>query len=368
MEDRSAVLLLGSPHDPHVAAVAWALGVNGVGSLSAPSIPFGEDFRLSISMGDGGEHLHMSGLSVENLRSVWVRRPRQPSPAFGMPADRKYLDDEWGRVQKNLFALTDSFTRALWINAPEAAIRGENKLLQLHVAREAGLSVPETLVSNDAAQARRFIARHGTVVFKTFGMHMWRNRSEDTYHSAGVTLLDANSDIPDDALALCPGIFQPFVRKRCDVRATVVGDRIFAIKLSKGLDDAYVDWRINTREDDFHAEPFDLPEGVERRLRVMMRELGLVFGCVDMVADEDGNLVFLEVNQSGQFLFVERLCPEVRVLQGLVAMLARGRVDYTFNDSMPVTLEAFLATDDSKLSFEAMEQAMPVLSVAAIEG
>jgi glutathione synthase/RimK-type ligase-like ATP-grasp enzyme len=196
---------------------------------------------------------------------------------------------------------------------------------------------------------------------------MWKNRNRGTYHSAGVTLLDRQSQIPDNALALCPGIFQPFVSKQYDVRATVIGNRIFAVKLGRSDGSAYVDWRVNTRAEDFQAEEYELPAHVSQRLQALMQCLGLVFGCADFVLDDRGKLTFLEINQAGQFLFVENMCPGVRVLQAMTAMLSTGNIDYHLDDSEPVSLQDFLAGDAQKLDNEAMERAMPVLSVADIE-
>jgi len=318
-------------------------------------------------MSNDHEILRMSDAPVESLRAVWVRRPKPSAPSFGLPFDHRFLADEWGRVQKNFFALSGTFTSALWVNVPEAAIRAENKLLQLHFARQVGLEFPDTLVTNHAKEAREFISRKGTVIFKTFGMHMWKNPNHGTYHSAGVTLLDRQSQIPDDALALCPGIFQPFVNKQYDVRATVIGDRIFAVKLGKSGGGAYVDWRVNTRAEDFQAEEYELPDDVAHRLRSLMRCLGLVFGCADFVLDHEGKLTFLEINQAGQFLFIENMCPGIKILQAMTAMLCRGDTDYHLDDSKPVSLQEFLNGDAQKLNTEAMEQAMPVLSVADIE-
>jgi hypothetical protein len=49
-----------------------------------------------------------------------------------------------------------------------------------------------------------------------------------------------------------------------------------------------------------------------------MRRLGLVYGAIDMRRTPDGSYVFLEVNPSGQFLFIEEL-----TAQPLTTSLAR---------------------------------------------
>jgi len=60
---------------------------------------------------------------------------------------------------------------------------------------------------------------------------------------------------------------------------------------------------------DFDApcERWDLPESVDKLLRNLMSELGLVFATIDLKITNQGEYVFLEVNPQGQFLYVEIL-------------------------------------------------------------
>ncbi|GGS23655.1 hypothetical protein GCM10010252_73650 [Streptomyces aureoverticillatus] len=44
-----------------------------------------------------------------------------------------------------------------------------------------------------------------------------------------------------------------------------------------------------------------LPEDVVSKLVALHRELGLVFGAVDLIRRPDGEWVFLETNQSGEW-------------------------------------------------------------------
>jgi hypothetical protein len=69
--------------------------------------------------------------------------------------------------------------------------------------------------------------------------------------------------------------------------------------------------------------------------------LNLCYGAIDLVEDLDGNFWFLEVNQVGQFLFVEQLLPQLTLLQSLCAMLVEGRSDYDPDTCRGVSLAAF---------------------------
>jgi hypothetical protein len=59
----------------------------------------------------------------------------------------------------------------------------------------------------------------------------------------------------------------------------------------------------------------ELPEEVAARCREMMRRLGLVFGCFDFIVTPAGDYVFLEVNEMGQFLWLEESLPATPLLQ-----------------------------------------------------
>src|SRR3546814_19765329 len=71
-----------------------------------------------------------------------------------------------------------------------------------------------------------------------------------------------------------------------------------------------------------------------------MRELGIVFGCFDLAIDGKGEAHFLEVNQAGQFLFVEEMAPQLPLLQAMFAMLAQGRTDYRLEPDPSLTYAA----------------------------
>ena len=60
-----------------------------------------------------------------------------------------------------------------------------------------------------------------------------------------------------------------------------------------------------------------LPDTVQTALLELMNRMGLVYGAIDMRRGPDGEYVFLEINPSGEFLFVEE-----RSGQALTAAMA----------------------------------------------
>lgn len=342
------VLVFAPIQDAHAAAICWGLRQNGVNAVLAPSLRLNDDFRLSVWASAEQFALESSShqVSFQNLRSIWYRRPTMPESGHCHASDQAFVAGQWGRMQKSVFSLSSDLLDVLWVNRPEVAVRVENKLVQLEAARRVGLDFPETVVTNDANDVKALLRQWSKIVFKTFYQHIWQSASTDHAYSMSVKLLDRESALPESAIAMCPGIYQRYIDKAYDVRVTILGDRYFAVRMRKNNGVAYVDWRDHLTDDDILIEPFDLPAAMDGKLRALMRQLGLVFGCVDLVIDRDGNFNFLEVNQAGQFMFLEEALPQLPFLAAMAAMLGSGRTDYSLDGSSKPSFADYLRTDD----------------------
>jgi hypothetical protein len=337
-------LILAPADDPHACAVAWAIRQQGIEPVWTSSLCTGEDTHYSFRIGADHEAFHDSLLEGHRVTAVWNRRVHDPVPDCA-EEDRAFAAWEWKLFQRTVFNVQGAYGDALWVNGFAAAQRAEYKLVQLAACRRLGIPFPETVVTTDAAEVAALIQRWGQVVFKSFLVHQWEKRDSGKLHAVGVVLLNGDSELPADAIAVCPGIYQQYIEKRCDVRVTVMGDRMFALRLGKGMDGAFVDWRGHSRDPAFRAEAMPLPPAIESKLGALMRELGLVFGCIDLVVDNEGEFHFLEVNQAGQFLFVEDMVPEFPVLQTMTAMLATGRIDPPVEALKTVSMKEFWSSD-----------------------
>jgi glutathione synthase/RimK-type ligase-like ATP-grasp enzyme len=62
-----------------------------------------------------------------------------------------------------------------WVNRPDAESAAALKLFQLRKAKEAGLTIPDTLVSNDPPEIKDFIRQcSGRTVFKFQETATWK--------------------------------------------------------------------------------------------------------------------------------------------------------------------------------------------------
>lgn len=329
---KQPLILSGYAHDVHAASVCWALRRSGYRPTWARTLADSAMAPLSLHADDRAGLRFSGGIDPERTSSVWFRRPRLPDAFDGAAAsDLAFLQDEWKRFAGNVHAVPATAGDVFWVNRPDRALAAENKLLQMQAAHRCGLRFPATLMSSDPDEIRRFCAAHERIVYKPFATHSWRD-GDGRIFSTYTRILNADALQDDATLRLCPGIYQACVRKRYDLRVTVIGRRVFAVRLdAPPTDDGVVDWRAASIGDNTTSRPFALSGTWEAALRRLMESLGLVFGCIDLVADEHDELHFLEINQAGQFLFVEHDTPELPLLRATAAMLAEGRPDYSLD-------------------------------------
>jgi len=158
------------------------------------------------------------------------------------------------------------------------------------------------------------------VIYKSLFPVSWKS-------DGGVALLFTSAvtedDLPEDALlSATPGIFQELLTKKYELRITVIGGHLFAAKLrSQEIPEARLDWRAAGSV--VPVEPFDLPGDIADACLAVMKDLGIVFGCFDLVVRPTGEIFFLEVNEMGAFLWIEERLPEALSTADLLDVLSR---------------------------------------------
>jgi hypothetical protein len=307
------VILVVSFHDnPHVEAV--------LEHLTRPVVVFDvADFpsrtALEVRFGADGDRLVLEGRSgvvrAEEVGAVWYRRehPLGLDPALTDSTARLFAWSESSEALTGFWRALDCF----WMNPPYADEVGQRKVRQLQLARQVGLRVPETLITNDPSAARSFVEAHvdNGVVRKAF-----RNIPEAPRSTELVTPADLTR-IGDVRFA--PVTFQEFVAASLDLRVIVVEDEVFAASI-KSEPEFQTDYRMGIGSAEFSS--YDLPDDVASALLDLHRRMGLVYGASDFRVTPDGEHVFLEVNPAGEYLFATERTQQP-VPQAIAASLSR---------------------------------------------
>lgn len=188
--------------------------------------------------------------------------------------------------------------------------------------------MPATLYTNDPLAIRAFIRDNGgRIVFKTFRPMAWQD-GETAWQPFTSQLTEENL-VSVDLLSAVPGIYQALVPKAFEVRVTVMARCVLSAKvLSQQTREGRLDWRKAYEE--IVMEPFTLPPSIATGCIQILKKLGIVFGCFDFIVTPQGAYVFLEVNEMGQFLFVEYYAG-VPLLEAFSEFLLSGSPDFEWS-------------------------------------
>ena len=339
-------LMISQEWDINAAAVSWGLAKMGIESLRVSSLI---DPRLGpIAL----KSTHDSEWSSEYygkenvFRSCWYRRPSvKINLKNTRECDRDYLNEEWNTLHRNVCSINDEILRCLWVNKPYSASMAENKLYQLSVARKCGLSYPDTLVSNDPVAIKDFIKSHNNVIYKSFMPHLWHNLSSDINYALYATLIDESMIGNDSSVLICPGIYQKYIDKKYDLRVTVIGNKVFSALIQSKDKLAFIDWRRHSLGENIEICDSSLPTSYKSKIMKLVRSMGLAFGCIDLAVDKNNDIFFLEINQSGHFLFIEQAAPHFPLLSAMCSMLNKGSIDYDLSNLKDISFCKYIETD-----------------------
>ena len=303
------MLILSHPVDIHAIAVAEGFRTKGVPHTLWHTADFPTRSGESILFRNGQLAIKVEGsegpelvIGRQDFRTIWYRRPAtQPDKNILHPADRLFARQNCEAFRRSLLSLLGP--KAFWVNPPVSSDLASQKILQHKAALSCGLRMPDTLYSNDPDEIRRFIAGEGgRAIFKILTGAPWRD-GHTRWVSYSAPLTEAQL-VDDDLLRQTPSIYQAIVPKAYELRVTVMGRQVFTAKvLSQETEEGKLDWRRAYRE--LTMAPWEIPEEIKEQCFRLMHQLGIFFGCFDFIVTPEGNHVFLEVNEAGQFLFIE---------------------------------------------------------------
>jgi len=229
---------------------------------------------------------------LDAVRALYHRRPSTYSPVDDSQEARYSAQEN----RRGLGGVLGALPNCLYLSHPQAIARAEYKPAQLATAHHVGLPVPATLITSDPHKAKAFAAQQATL-YKPLHAAAYDVDGEP----AGIWAALVEPGELDESVGRCAHLFQALVPKTCDVRAVVVGERVFCARIT--APPGVVDWRaeyLNLR-----YEAVECPDEINGSLLAFLADLGLRFGAFDFAVATDGTWWFLECNPNGQWAWLE---------------------------------------------------------------
>jgi glutathione synthase/RimK-type ligase-like ATP-grasp enzyme len=309
---KAQISIFGARLDGHIARVSTALTNIGVKVVlldpefeRSCALRFGKSVSqtsfLGIDFETGDE------ASTDKSSFFWIRNKKRYTHT---------LTKEEQQSQFTILEMSSAISAELKINGHRthndynSVMFHENKGVQLSFAREIGLTIPETLISNRPESIRDFVdaARTDRFAIKALAnVYIPPPFSDPDDEIVIYTQLVTRDDIlssPKDDFEGPPFILQEYVEKAFEVRLIMFDGELLSYAIESQADPvAKVDWRVSATEP--HSYLIDTPDPIRTLCDRYLRRAGLNYGAFDFCVRPDGSWVFLECNSEGQWAWLE---------------------------------------------------------------
>jgi glutathione synthase/RimK-type ligase-like ATP-grasp enzyme len=313
------IIVLAQENDNHTAPIKWALEQGGYQVACWGGVSWTEEQQVSLLM-DEQPKVTLGPHTVEPGDAIWIRRLDQPVPNPRVSeADKKFADLEYRSFHNCVAYMLE--TLPVWcINKFSASRFINNKSVQLHLARSCGLRVPKALMSNSPRAVKDFFDHNpNRAICKAFTPHVWQRQGVGGVAVTETFELNREQLPADEVLTYAPGIYQDMVVKQFDIRMVLMGHRVYSYALHNPL--KALDWRQDAGMGKIEVEIVPTPPEVERGILAFAKKAGICFGSIDFAVDASGEWWFLEINEQGQFLWLDQFNRAVKTQEKFCAFI-----------------------------------------------
>jgi glutathione synthase/RimK-type ligase-like ATP-grasp enzyme len=313
------VVIVAFASDNHTAPLKWALEQAGYKVACWPGVGWKDARQATLSF-NGDTQVILGPYTVDPGDVVWIRRPSPPLPNPNVAAaDKAFADEEYRWFSLSTLYLLECLP-VRCINPYSSSRVINNKAVQLHLAARNGLTVPATVMTNSPVAVREMFenSRRGKIC-KAFFPHIWKKEGSEALAVTETFEISADSLPEDEVLTYAPAIYQEMIVKAFDVRMVLLGTTVYSFSLRTPKE--ALDWRQEVGQGHVTLEEIATPADVERAVLAFSREAGIEFGSLDFAVDQDGRWWFLEVNEEGQFLWLDAFNPAFRMQEKFLAFV-----------------------------------------------
>lgn len=277
-------------------------------------IPYSKDTEINFDSKFGLQLYNKGYLININDCVFWLRRLIfiDNSQTLYNKMDKHYIES-YNTFLKNLYYFISLKYKS--INNMNSREMARKKAIQLHFASICGLNVPKTLFTDNYYSAKKFIKiNKDNFIFKPIASpYLNTGNSKKAIYARKINHFNL-----DKEMLKCPYIYQNYIDKDFDIRIVAFGDKFIGARIDS--DNKYIDYKENYYKN-INVTKFLVDKDLKKKCINMMKKIGITFCIFDFVCDKYNNIWFLELNESAQFLFLEHICYDIKLLDVLLSFL-----------------------------------------------
>ncbi len=230
-----------------------------------------------------------SSINYENLHSIYYRKPVLP--------DLRMYDSQYHLLIKRdiisvINGIVDSFQGKV-ITKPSILRKAENKIYQMVYSSSNGWNIPKSYIGNNKHLSDEYKQSLSIIkpltIGKTYGKNGWELYQTNLFRGI------------EEDITLTPVYLQQYITKQYEVRITIIGKEVYAVRIDTKNK---IDWRMDYPNHRYSL--IDCPNDIIKKCYQMMIDFNLVFGAFDFIVTPENEWIFLEINPNGQWLWLEQ--------------------------------------------------------------
>lgn len=251
-----------------------------------------------------------NGLEVfgHQITAIWERRPEIPSELPFVSEieeiNKHNIEEAHGFLSFIRYYLKDVYSIGSIVEDRPSS----SKMLQLSIAHQLGMRIPNTCFSNEKEPIAHLAEQHKCLSLKPISnSSVFLNGEEEYVFYSQKVMSEDLLQQTEEAFTQTVSFVQNYVEKAYELRITVINQDVIACKIDSQIQDddkGKIDWRQGYDYNLKH-EIVELPENIRQFCLAFLQRMKLNFGCFDFIVTPEGEYVFLECNPNGQWLWIE---------------------------------------------------------------
>lgn len=275
-----------------------------------------------LHIGNQSSALKINEIDFEKINVIWHRRGRLrliSSELNNLGNLTHYLKKEEDALIKSIEKYSKLSGNYIGSYLQEV----ENyKISHLIFAKNAGLLIPETLLTTEKKELMDFYFEHKKIITKDIRYPIQINFPDGSMSSVGTFLISENM-IFELSDVFAPVLVQKYVEKQFEIRHFFHDELFYTMAIfSQNDSKTNVDYRNYNEEVPNRCVPFKLPENIIEKLKHFIKLSDLRTGSIDLIYTKSEEFIFLEVNPMGQFDWLSKNCNyyiEKKIAQNLMS-------------------------------------------------
>ncbi len=248
-------------------------------------------------------------INSKNIKAVWYRKFNflQLTGAFTHIL-KDYGNDISKQYSKEFYETTRLLFKCLsskkWLTHYLAI--APNKVDVLSKAKKCGLDTPNTLITNNKKDLQSFTKDYQEVIAKSVKDADFLNFKGNIISLYTTPIMRFQKVIPK---RFGFTLFQERIEKKFELRIFYLNKVFYSMAIMSQLDPQIKDdFRNYNTTSPNRWVPYELPNKIKDKLILLMEDLNLNTGSIDMIVNKQNDYIFLEVNPTGQFGMISKTC------------------------------------------------------------